>query len=218
MRGPASLGASISHQVTAFRTLSILLQQKGLSNDNRLQEPQTDAVDLNYLHNAEDGPSTSGCFPSNADIVEDDPALNSIGTQLHSPCPLLITRTEQGASVATSSNRPFTLAEIASRNRLCRVTSSTAQLLSVEQNMLNNQDMENHLTIQLKDSIEFRNICTHMALQVEGRQFDRDLSAAQQCIRTITTDLLQSLRSLSSDFHKTASADLRQILQNLSDV
>lgn len=69
-----------------------------------------------------------------------------------------------------------------------------------------------------QDSVEFRNICSHLALQIEGQQFDRDLNAAHQCLKTIVKKLIQSLANLPSDAHVVACASLRQILQNLPDV
>lgn len=69
-----------------------------------------------------------------------------------------------------------------------------------------------------QDSVEFRNICSHLALQIEGQQFDRDLNAAHQCLKTIVKKLIQSLANLPSDAHVVACASLRQILQNLPDI
>lgn len=69
-----------------------------------------------------------------------------------------------------------------------------------------------------QDSVDFRNICSHLALQIQGRQFDRDLNAAHQCLKTIVKKLIQSLANLPSDAHMVACASLRQILQNLPDI
>ncbi|KAB0341948.1 hypothetical protein FD754_018874 [Muntiacus muntjak] len=56
------------------------------------------------------------------------------------------------------------------------------------------------------DSVEFRNICSHLALQTEGQQFDRDLNAAHQCLKTIVKKPIQSLANLPSDAHVVACA------------
>ncbi|CAI9178563.1 unnamed protein product [Rangifer tarandus platyrhynchus] len=74
------------------------------------------------------------------------------------------------------------------------------------------------LPILLKDSVELRNICSHLALQTEGQQFDRDLNAAHQCLKTIVKKLIQSLANLPSDAHMVTCASWRQILQNLPDI
>ncbi|KAM8922848.1 LOW QUALITY PROTEIN: leukemia-associated protein 7 [Lycaon pictus] len=68
-----------------------------------------------------------------------------------------------------------------------------------------------------QDSVEFRNICSRLALQIQG-QFDRDLNAAHQCLKTIVKKLIQSLANLPSDTHVVACASLRQSLQDLPDL
>ncbi|CAK7289142.1 Leukemia-associated protein 7 homolog [Vulpes lagopus] len=68
------------------------------------------------------------------------------------------------------------------------------------------------------DSVEFRNICSRLALQIQGQWFDRDLHAAPQCLKTIVKKLIQSLANLPSDAHVVACASLRQSLQDLPDV
>ncbi|ERE91291.1 putative leukemia-associated protein 7 like protein [Cricetulus griseus] len=103
------------------------------------------------------------------------------------------------------------------RSALARVVDSTSELVSVEQTLLGPLQQERPFPIHLKDSVEFRNICSHLALQIEGQQFDRDLNAAHQCLKTIVKKLIQSLANLPSDAHVVACASLRQILQNLPD-
>ncbi|EGW04864.1 Leukemia-associated protein 7-like [Cricetulus griseus] len=104
------------------------------------------------------------------------------------------------------------------RVAVTRVVDSTSELVSVEQTLLGPLQQERPFPIHLKDSVEFRNICSHLALQIEGQQFDRDLNAAHQCLKTIVKKLIQSLANLPSDAHVVACASLRQILQNLPDV
>ncbi|XP_029458678.1 leukemia-associated protein 7 [Rhinatrema bivittatum] len=111
-----------------------------------------------------------------------------------------------------------TLAEKASDNRLTRVAESISQLLSVEQNLLYPLSQNQPFNVHIKDSIEFRNICCHMASQLERRQFDRDLNAAYNCLKTIVKKLIQSLAEFPTDSHAMAQAALEQILQNLPDV
>ncbi|XP_077011941.1 leukemia-associated protein 7 [Tamandua tetradactyla] len=113
---------------------------------------------------------------------------------------------------------PCTLARMAVRSALARVVDSTSELVSVEQTLLGPLQQERSFPIHLKDSVEFRNICSHLALQMEGQQFDRDLNAAHQCLKTIVKKLIQSLANLPSDAHVVACASLRQILQNLPDI
>lgn len=66
-----------------------------------------------------------------------------------------------------------------------------------------------------QDSIEFRNICSHMALQREGQQFEKDLHEAHQCLKTIIEKLIWSLAVFPSEPYIPVRSALRQILQNL---
>ncbi|XP_074838795.1 leukemia-associated protein 7 [Carettochelys insculpta] len=114
--------------------------------------------------------------------------------------------------------RPQTLTQIAVHSMLSRIVASTSQLVSVEQTLLLPLFQEHPFPIHLKDSVEFRNICSHMALQLEGQQFDRDLHAAHRCLRSIVEKLIHSLAVSPSDVYATAKASLRQILQNLPEM
>nr|XP_014428146.1 leukemia-associated protein 7 [Pelodiscus sinensis] len=114
--------------------------------------------------------------------------------------------------------RPQTLTQIAVHSMLSRMVDSTSQLVSVEQTLLLPLFQEHPFPIHLKDSIEFRNICCHLALQREGQRFDRDLHAAHLCLRTIVEKLIHSLAVFASDLYSIAEASLRQILQDLPEM
>uniref|UniRef100_A0A3Q1LTN4 Deleted in lymphocytic leukemia 7 n=2 Tax=Bos TaxID=9903 RepID=A0A3Q1LTN4_BOVIN len=86
------------------------------------------------------------------------------------------------------------------------------------QRLLGPLQQERSFPIRLKDSVEFRNICSHLAVQTEGQQFDRDLNAAHQCLKTIIKKLTQSLANIPYDAHMVACASWRQILQNLPNI
>ncbi|XP_067419405.1 leukemia-associated protein 7 [Emydura macquarii macquarii] len=113
---------------------------------------------------------------------------------------------------------PRTLTEIAVHSMLSRIVDSTSNLVSIEQNLLFPLFQEHPFPIHLKDSIEFRNICSHMALQKQGQRFERDLHMAHQCLRTIIEKLICSLAVFPSDLYAIAQASLRQILQNLPEM
>ncbi|NXA87784.1 LEU7 protein, partial [Melanocharis versteri] len=63
-------------------------------------------------------------------------------------------------------------------------------------------------------NIEFRNIYSHMALQREGQQLEKDLHEAHQCLKTIAEKLICSLAVFPSDSYIPVRSALRQILQN----
>lgn len=115
------------------------------------------------------------------------------------------------------SPRCLTLAQRASRHRLSRVVRSILELLLVEENMLQHLPLDHQFTMQIKDSIEFRNTCTHMALQTDDRRFDQDLNSAQECLIQIVTNMTWDTSSKTCDFCHNAQEQLKQILQKLHE-
>ncbi|KFO85862.1 Leukemia-associated protein 7 [Buceros rhinoceros silvestris] len=112
-----------------------------------------------------------------------------------------------------------TLQETALCSKMSRLVEATSQLVQVEQTLLlpllQQQPLPLHPKIRERHNIEFRNICSHMVLQKEGHQFERDLSEACQCLKTIIEKLICSLAIFSSDFYIPVRAALRQSLQNI---
>ncbi|XP_036153813.1 leukemia-associated protein 7 [Myotis myotis] len=221
MASPAPLVASISHQMLALQTLQLLQQEWG-SGDRpgaRRNSHDLDQVSAAPAHcssplraraglGREEGSRGQGLrngeLREQASSSEVGVVPGAKGGAELLPCP-------QGRG-------PCTLARMAVRSALARVVDSTSELVSVEQTLLSPLLQERSFPIHLKDSVEFRNICSHLALQIEGQQFDRDLNAAHQCLKTIVKKLIQSLANLPSDAHVVACASLRQILQNLPDI
>ncbi|NXD81949.1 LEU7 protein, partial [Halcyon senegalensis] len=107
-----------------------------------------------------------------------------------------------------------TLREMALRSKMSRLVESTSQLVQVEQTLLLPLLQQCPLLLHPKDSIEFRNICSRMALQRDGQHFERDLHEAHQCLKTIIEKLLCSLAIFPSDSYVPVRSALRQILQN----
>ncbi|KAK2519001.1 Dleu7 [Columba livia] len=108
-----------------------------------------------------------------------------------------------------------TLREMAVRSKLSRLVEATSQLVEIEQTLLLPLLQQHPLPLHPKDSIEFRNICSRMALQREGQQFEKDLHEAQQCLKTIIEKLICLLAVFPSDSCISVRFALRQILQNL---
>ncbi|KAM6144659.1 leukemia-associated protein 7 [Phoenicopterus ruber ruber] len=89
--------------------------------------------------------------------------------------------------------RHETLQETALHSKLSRLVEATSQLVQVEQTLLLPLLQQHPLLLHPKDSTTFRNICSHMALQREGQQFERHLREAHQCLKTIIEILICSL-------------------------
>ncbi|XP_003800762.1 leukemia-associated protein 7 [Otolemur garnettii] len=221
MASPAPLVASISHQMVALQTLQLLQQEWGWGDGpgrpGSLREPDhvsaAPASRLSQLR-TRPGPGREEAGRGVGASLEGD------GAQASSPEAEVVRDAEGGAELLPlpGDRGPCTLARMAMRSALARVVDSTSELVSVEQTLLGPLQQERSFPIHLKDSVEFRNICSHLALQIEGQQFDRDLNAAHQCLKTIVKKLIQSLANLPSDTHMVACASLRQILQNLPDI
>ncbi|KAG9491857.1 leukemia-associated protein 7 [Eleutherodactylus coqui] len=134
-----------------------------------------------------------------------------------SPAILTDLESEYSDTASNFSTRSLTLAQKASRNRLSRVARSTQSLLMVEENILDHLSLDHQFSMQLKDSIEFRNICTHMALQTDDRRFDQDLNLAQEYLSTIIANMTWEATNKTCDFCETVQEQLKVILQKLRE-
>ncbi|XP_007943415.1 leukemia-associated protein 7 [Orycteropus afer afer] len=219
MASPAPLVASISHQMVALQTLQLLQQEWGWGDGPGAPRSQRNPEHVPASPSCPSGPvrarSGSGREEEAVGVRTGVTAAPASSTEAEA-----VRGAEGGAELLPFSRArgPCTLARMAMRSALARVVDSTSELVSVEQTLLGPLQQERAFPIHLKDSVEFRNICSHLALQIEGQQFDRDLNAAHQCLKTIVKKLIQSLANLPSDSHMVACASLRQILQNLPDV
>ncbi|NWU13248.1 LEU7 protein, partial [Cephalopterus ornatus] len=105
-----------------------------------------------------------------------------------------------------------TLQETALRSNMFQLVEATSCLLDVE-HLLFPLLQKHPLPLHPKESIGFRNICSHMALQREG-QFVKNFHEAYQCFKTITEKLICSLAVFPSDSYIPVRSALREILQN----
>ncbi|XP_019506369.1 PREDICTED: leukemia-associated protein 7 isoform X1 [Hipposideros armiger] len=219
MASPAPLVASISHQMVALQTLQLLQQEWGWGDGPGAPRSPQDPDLVSAASVCRSGP-----WPARPGLGREEGGGGrgswNEGSGASSPEVEVVRGAEGGAQLLPfpRGRGPCTLARIAMRSALARVVDSTSELVSVEQTLLGPLQQERSFPIHLKDSVEFRNICSHLALQIEGQQFDRDLNAAHQCLKTIVKKLIQSLANLPSDAHVVACASLRQILQNLPDI
>ncbi|XP_067148482.1 leukemia-associated protein 7 [Apteryx mantelli] len=223
MAGPAALLASISHQLRGLQTLRLLLgagpwrDEATACGPPRRPRPtaQTQTAGAGgSRHGAGDahglgrtwGPEAEGKASGESpggEAASGEQALPSPGAAMPEP------------AVQPSAARPGTLREAALRSKLARVAGAATRLVEAEQTLLLPLLQEHPFPVHLKDSIEFRNICSRMALQKEGQQFDRDLHEAHQCLKTIIEKLICSLAVFPSESYSPVRSTLRQILQNL---
>ncbi|XP_004604666.2 leukemia-associated protein 7 [Sorex araneus] len=221
MASPAPLVASISHQMVALQTLQLVQQEWGWGDGPGALVSPCDPDPLPATPARRAGPGRTRPAPRRQEGGAGRGGRGGGAGVQASSLDVEGARGAEGGAELLPFPRgrvPCTLARMAMRSALARVVASTSELVSVEQTLLGPLQQERPFPIHLKDSVEFRNICSHLALQIEGQQFDRDLNAAHQCLKTIVKKLIQSLANLPSDAHVVACASLRQILQNLPDI
>ncbi|KAM9675022.1 LOW QUALITY PROTEIN: leukemia-associated protein 7 [Dama dama] len=211
---PAPLEASTGHQMVALHTLQLLQQEWG--SGDRPGAPGS-PHDLDHVPTAPACRSGPGLAGPRRGREEEGGSRGDQESgpreQASSPEVGAVRGAEGGAELLgfPGGREPCTLAGDAQRAGPRSWSEwSRQRLLGPLQ--------QERFPIRLKDSVEFRNICSHLALQTEGQQFDRDLNAAHQCLKTIVKKPIQSLANLPSDAHMVASASWRQILQNLPDI
>ncbi|XP_043847230.1 leukemia-associated protein 7 [Dromiciops gliroides] len=192
MAGTTHFQACINHQMVALQTLRLLQQQR--DREEGLHPPSPVSAASGQAGAGDDGEKEG----------REGPAVAKAG--------------DEGARPEPRDSGQCALARLAVRTVLARVVESTSQLVQVEQMILNPLYEEQNFPIYLKDSVEFRNICSHMALQLEGHHFDQDLNAAYQCLKTIIKKLMRSVLTIPPDSRGMACVVLRQILQNLLDL
>ncbi|XP_032862583.2 leukemia-associated protein 7 [Tyto alba] len=209
MARPTALLASIGHQAGALRAAAAPrppcrppsqpphTRTSGAGRPGPAGHGPGEETEVSGAPELEEEPKAPGKSPKEGEESE-DPSPGSPGEP----------RPERPA-------RRETLREMALRSKMSRLIAATSQLVQVEQTLLLPLLQEHPLPLHPKDSIEFRNICIHMALQREGQQFERDLQEAHQCLKTIVEKLICSLTIFPSDSYIPVQSALRQILQNL---
>nr|XP_047924291.1 leukemia-associated protein 7 [Anser cygnoides] len=209
MVGPAVLLESLEHQAGALRTLQLVWGGREAATASRLP--------------------LSPSQPSMAQTSSTGPARYSPGGEMDRALGKTPEEEEESGDLtplSPSESRPHmlsqprlvrneTLREVALRSKLSRVVDATSRLIEVEQTLLLPLIQKHPFPLHPKDSIEFRNICSHMALQREGQQFEKDLHEAHQCLKTIIEKLIWSLAVFPSEPYIPVRSALRQILQNL---
>ncbi|NXY85755.1 LEU7 protein, partial [Alcedo cyanopectus] len=212
MDGPGALLASIRHQAGALGTL-----QAAVSPCSPVQPSHTQTItdsrsgpawhspaeemDISESAGSREGEEEGKIPRKNPKEEEEDGELSAPSPA--EPRPERLSQTQE------------TLREKALHRKMTRLVESTSQLVQVEQTLLLPILQQHPLPLHPKDSIEFRNICSRMALQREGQHFERDLREAHQCLKTIIEKLLCSLAVFPSDSYIPARSALRRILQNL---
>ncbi|NXK03844.1 LEU7 protein, partial [Herpetotheres cachinnans] len=218
MAGPAALLVSIGHQAEALRTL------------RAAAAPHPPHSPLQPFHILTFSASRSGpawhC-PGKEMEVSEPGGPPELEEERKAPGKSL-KEGEDNGDLCSGEPRPETLAqprltrhetlrEMALHSKMSRLVEATSRLLQVEQTLLLPLLLPVHhpLLFHPKDSVEFRNICSHMALQRKGQQFEKYLHEAHQCLKTIIEKLICSLAVFPSDSYIPVRSALRQILQNL---
>ncbi|NXE77670.1 LEU7 protein, partial [Cochlearius cochlearius] len=213
MAGPAALLVSIRHQAGALRTLQAAAAPHPPRSPLQPSHTQTFSARRSGPAWHSPGEEMEVSEPGGAQGLEEErkaPGRSpKEGEESGELCPLSPGEPRPGVA------RCETLRETALRSKMSRLVEATSRLVQVEQTLLLPLLQHHPLPLHPKDSIDFRNICSRMALQREGQQFERDLHEAHQCLKTIIEKLICSLAVFPSDSYIPVRSALRQILQNL---
>ncbi|KFP19159.1 leukemia-associated protein 7 [Egretta garzetta] len=213
MAGLASLLVSVGHQAGALRTLRAAAAPHPPRSP--LQPSHTQAFSVSRSGPAWHslGEETEVSEPGGAQDLEEERKAPGKSPKEGEESGELSPLSPGGPRPGLA--RRETLREMALRSKMSRLVEATSRLVQVEQTLLLPLLQQHPLPLHPKDSIEFRNICSRMALQREGQQFERDLHEAHQCLKTIIEKLICSLAVFPSDSYIPVRSALRQILQNL---
>ncbi|NXS76671.1 LEU7 protein, partial [Pandion haliaetus] len=214
MAGPAALLVSIGHQEGALRTLRAATAPHPPRSPRQPPRTQTSSPGRSGPAWHSLGEETEVYEPGGAQELQEERKATGKSRKegeesgdLSPPSP--------GEPRPERTARSGTLRETALRSKMSRLAEATSRLVQVEQTLLLPLLQQHPFPLHPKDSIEFRNICSHMALQRDGQQFERDLHEAYQCLKTIIEKLICSLAGFPSDSYIPVQSALRQILQNL---
>ncbi|NXS99222.1 LEU7 protein, partial [Jacana jacana] len=219
MAGPAALLVSIRHQAGALCTLRAAAAPHSLLSPPQPSHTQASSTSRSGTASHSPGEDTEVSKPVGAQkLQEERKALGKRpkeGEESGNLSPLNPDESRSERLAQPGLARHETLREMALRSKMSRLVEATSLLVQVEQTLLLPLLQQHPLFLHPKDSIEFRNICSHMALQREGQQFERDLHEAHQCLKTIIEKLICSLAVSPSDSYIPVQSALRQILRDL---
>ncbi|XP_042189991.1 leukemia-associated protein 7-like [Callorhinchus milii] len=110
-----------------------------------------------------------------------------------------------------------TIAHMARESKLSRFVDLTSELTAVEQRGLCPLPEPHFFPVELKLSVELRNICVRLATRKDGFQLDGDLKEIEDCLMNIVNQLLLSLSLYNSESHLQATEMLKGFLKKFPD-
>ncbi|XP_036313667.1 LOW QUALITY PROTEIN: leukemia-associated protein 7 [Pipistrellus kuhlii] len=159
--------ASISHQTLALQTLQLLQQEWGWRDGPGAHGNSRDSDHVSAAPALRSGPRRSRAGLGLGETAGGRGWRNGgLQGQASSPEVEVVPGAERGKELlpCPRGRGPCTLARVAMHSALARVVDSTSELVSVERTLLSPLQQERSFPIHLKDSVEFRNICSHLAL------------------------------------------------------
>uniref|UniRef100_G1MZS8 Deleted in lymphocytic leukemia 7 n=1 Tax=Meleagris gallopavo TaxID=9103 RepID=G1MZS8_MELGA len=212
MAGPAALLESLGHQAEALRTLWALW---GGREDGAATHPPCIPPKLSQVQS--DGTGQHGpawpCPGGKTKVARLGWVSELEKEERQAPGKSPEEEEEGGGLTPINLGEPRTQQQL--QLRLKRPETLREKALCTEQTFLLPLVKQHPFPLHPKDSIEFRNICSHMALQREGQQFEKDLHEAHQCLKMIIEKHICSLAVFPSESYIPVRSALRQILQNL---
>ncbi|KAG2457308.1 LEU7 protein, partial [Polypterus senegalus] len=125
--------------------------------------------------------------------------------------------TEADGGPGQTPRLTLTLAQKGREGLLSRLAEVASEIIREQQSLLELPQTQNIL-VHPKQSIELRNICSRMALQVKTIHADRNLKDLQDCLKSIAETLLSSLSNSSTEQHKLAARNLGKMLSSFPEL
>ncbi|XP_051781722.1 leukemia-associated protein 7 [Erpetoichthys calabaricus] len=113
--------------------------------------------------------------------------------------------------------RTLTLAQKGREGLLSRLAEVASEVIREQQSLIELPQTQNIL-VHPKQSIELKNICSRMALQVKTSHTDRNLKDLRDCLKSIAETLLSSLSNSSTEQQKLAARNLGKMLSSFPEL
>lgn len=125
---------------------------------------------------------------------------------------------QQSTPSSATSSRRRTILQVARESKLNRLIGLTSGLINLEQSSVH-QIQDEHFQVESKLSVDLRNTCGRMATREDCMRFlDGDLKAVEECLRSLTNQLLLSLSGDNSGSQLEATDLLKRLIQKYLNI
>ncbi|XP_078264714.1 leukemia-associated protein 7 [Rhinoraja longicauda] len=147
----------------------------------------------------------------------DQPASGQASSATPGSASLPAFNSQQSTPSSATSSRRRTILQVARESKLNRLIGLTSGLINLEQNSVH-QIQDAHFQVESKLSMDLRNTCGRMATREDCLRLDGDLKAIEECLRSLTNQLLLSLSGDNSGSQLEATDLLKKLIQKYLNI